>query len=688
MLAVVAALVGTGCGSEDVTEFLDGFLIRCPCKVVGGIMYEADACGDPGVIDTQGEFAAKCQDACNAFGANLSFLNFFTGEFDSPYAPNPGFRFEPFFSDIRCNLDDDPGKYPGTDEFIATSNSRIDVSLQGHSATSLASGSISLTTPDCTTYPCEVALTDLFLSGEDLSIEGISISGVKVSNANIWYGVIDANGKISFPATNARLNGQLIAHGKRGSDSFAPNEAVTGTYDSQTGAIAIDGYFAGTNGAFQLSFRGSSQGNRAPRISAFARGDLTCDPLTGTAPVILDASGSSDPDGTTFSVSWHDESGELLGEGTTVQIELPPSSYSVAATAQDPVGKAALQEVSFQVNDMAPPVLTAPTNTQLEACSSASTQIEFPTPDVTDLCSGAELTGHVISINGTSVGPIALLGNTATVPPGTTVVEWTATKPNGVSTSIYVEYIIVARPVLRASEQLTLADRAKILVHKGAQGLVLATGTQTTELGVDSQLGSLHSVPSVLARERAFVDGYLTTGGQFLTQNGVSVSGAINGGASAPAASAPVLSGALAPSSNSVSLEPSMSDTLVAGQYGNLIVKAGATLILNSGEYAFANVQIEPGATVQFVGRVVAWVHGDVTYRGIQSGALPIFHFPNASQVFLESSFNGIIRAPQGDLILGNDNNNVQLFRGEFFARRILVRADMNVLQDSFDCGE
>lgn len=550
-----------------------------------------------------------------------------------------------------------------------------------------ASGSASLTTPDCASFPCEVALTDLSLSGENLSIEGIGISGVGVSNANIWYGTIDANGNITFPSANVRLNGQLVAHGALGSDSFVPNNDVTGTFDSQTGAIAIDGYFAGTDGAFQLSFRGSSQGNRPPRLSAFAGGDLTCDPLTGTAPVVLDASGSSDPDGTSFSVSWRNEGGELLGEGMTVQVELPPGSYLVAATGQDPSGKAALQQVSFQVNDTEPPVLTAPSNTQLEACSSGETQIEFPAPSVTDLCSGAELTGHVVGINEGSVGPIPLLGLSAAVPPGTVLVEWTATKPNGVAATINVEYSVVARPVLRASEQLTLADRAKILASNGSKGLILATGVQTTELGADSQVGAVQSVSSVFARERAFIDGDLTTGDQFWTQNGVNVFGTVTEETFAPAAAAPVLSGVLAPSSNSVNLEPSTSTTLNAGQYGDVAVKTGATLTLSSGEYSFANLQIEPGATVQFVGRVVAWIHGNVTYRGTQSGTMPIFNLPNASHIFLESSFNGIIRAPQGDLTLGN-NSPAQAFIGEFFARKILVRANMNVLQDSFDCGE
>jgi len=125
---------------------------------------------------------------------------------------------------------------------------------------------------------------------------------------------------------------------------------------------------------------------------------------------------------------------------------------------------------------------------------------------------------------------------------------------------------------------------------------------------------------------------------------------------------------------------------LAAGRYGDLSVKSRATLTLAAADYAFSAISIEPGARIVFLGPTRIAVHGDLHFLGTTSGPAPVLEFTGARQIFLEASFRGIVRAPQSSLTLGGTSG--QSFRGEFFARSILVRSSETVVQDGFDCTQ
>jgi hypothetical protein len=81
----------------------------------------------------------------------------------------------------------------------------------------------------------------------------------------------------------------------------------------------------------------------------------------GGAPVTLDASCSSDPDGDTLTFSWTDENGNMVGTGPIITIQVSLGTHCFPVTVSDSHGATATDTVCVTVVDTTPPDFTVPT---------------------------------------------------------------------------------------------------------------------------------------------------------------------------------------------------------------------------------------------------------------------------------------------------------------------------------------
>lgn len=237
---------------------------------------------------------------------------------------------------------------------------------------------------------------------------------------------------------------------------------------------------------------------------------------------------------------------------------------------------------------------------------------------------------------------------------------------------------------LYAEGTLDIHDNARVRTQGGSPGAVINAGTGSTTVGADAAIGNLHSQSSVFLRERARVDGAVTSAGNVTQQNGVIVTGGINEQASL---STPSLStfDVPFPSTNSgdFSLDPGQRDTLLPGSHARVSVKANSTLDLRSGTYYLQELAAEAGSTIQIDasdGAVYLYVQQQLHLKGtltIPTASSLFVGFFGTGTAFLENDFHGTVVAPNGSLVLSAGGPD--RYQGGFFAKHLLVGRDVQV---------
>jgi hypothetical protein len=235
---------------------------------------------------------------------------------------------------------------------------------------------------------------------------------------------------------------------------------------------------------------------------------------------------------------------------------------------------------------------------------------------------------------------------------------------------------------LGAADSLRVADRSFVKQGAGWPLLTNAGSTQT-ELGSDSQTGPFRSLASVSLRERARVNGDLTTGGTVTKQNGVVITGTeLSHALLTPAT---VLERSIAfPDGVSYTREPDQAPlSLAPGAYGAVTIKSRSALSLSPGIYTFASLGLEPQAELRLstaAGPIIVYVRDTWDFKG------SLVHAGDPAQVFvgvlgsaplsLESPFAGTVVAPNASLRMAPAN---KVFSGSLFAKQLLVEAETTV---------
>jgi hypothetical protein len=239
---------------------------------------------------------------------------------------------------------------------------------------------------------------------------------------------------------------------------------------------------------------------------------------------------------------------------------------------------------------------------------------------------------------------------------------------------------------LSASGSLKIGDRAKIVDANGAPASIASLGTGTLELGADSNVGDLWSKGPLFLRERAKVSGSAEVAGTVTRQNATIVTGGVVSNPNLASVTAATLGTTFGnPCGGNVSLEPDKVRTLSPDTYGDVSVKAGATLTLKGGNYTLNSLQVEPQANLALdvaTGPVVLFVKSSFTFRGRVSSPLDatpslLIGYAGTSSAAIEAPFQGTIIAPNAKINLATVPGTAH--QGSFFAKDIEVFPDARI---------
>lgn len=152
---------------------------------------------------------------------------------------------------------------------------------------------------------------------------------------------------------------------------------------------------------------------------AVAGPDVQISPGAGClAPITLNGSGSSDPDGDTLTYTWS-LGAATLGTGVTLGVTLAPGTHEITLTVDDGRGGTGSDTVTIVIADTTAPAFVAPAPITLEQTGPAGTPFVAPMPAVTDNCDASP----VLTVAGVPVDGV--------FPAGTTTLVYTATDSAG-----------------------------------------------------------------------------------------------------------------------------------------------------------------------------------------------------------------------------------------------------------------
>lgn len=168
---------------------------------------------------------------------------------------------------------------------------------------------------------------------------------------------------------------------------------------------------------------------------ANAGADQTVECEGGGANVVLNGSGTTDPDCEVLTYEWTGSFGAATGRKPTVF--LPVGTHLVTLVVKDPWSSSAPDMTSITVSDTEPPTISCPADIVLEPTCSSGAVATYTTPVGADVCAEA-ITTRTAGLASGSIFPI-----------GTTTVTYTATdaSSNTASCSFNVKVLTAAEVI-------------------------------------------------------------------------------------------------------------------------------------------------------------------------------------------------------------------------------------------------
>jgi hypothetical protein len=307
-------------------------------------------------------------------------------------------------------------------------------------------------------------------------------------------------------------------------------------------------------------------------------------------------------------------------------------------------------------------------------------------PSATDQCGGAAatVTATIIKWNGATTS-IPVTNGTVALAPGSGVIQFVATNPNGVTTTATQNLTVEPPPTLYGLNNVTLADGAAAVqgaLYDGAGGKVF--------IGNDSIINNIYSLSPVQLHDRSTTGDIYTNAG-FSKGNGDNYGTLFTTVPSLP--TFPQLSATFTGTSPII-IFGGTSQSLTPGQYGKVTVYSSGKLVLSAGSYYFTALDFEPQAQIVEPSTneaVKVFVRDSVIYRGstVTSGgsAAPLYlGYTGTSAFSVESAYLGTLIAPNTQVTLQTLNG--QSHQGEFFAKGIVVAAHAQVVSKPLSCGK
>lgn len=500
--------------------------------------------------------------------------------------------------------------------------------------------------------------------------DSISGTGFNGFSEGAFYGD-DAQMSTNYPlvritstATGHVFYARTHNHSNMGVEAVGSSQIVTTQFDVpaniEIGECTLSVVASGIASGPVSAFCGANQPPVAQCKDLTTIADSSCQ---GTFTVADINNGSFDPDGDPLTLSLTPTGPVGLGITT------------VTLTATDPSGASSSCTASVTVVDATAPVLTLPPNVTTQSCTGSGT-IDVGEATAADICfQGLVPTGEVISENGlVLIPPIPVVGGQVTLGFGTFVVQWSVTDPPGNSAT--ADQTVVVGTNIQASQSFLLDDRAQIRNSGGGFAAVLNSGPGRTQIGNDSESGSVLSVGPIAILDRAVVDGNV------ISESTVSVAPDAVVSASVVAAEGtvtlpplPTLPSFPSPTSGAFTINSGLTASQAPGSYTDGTVNGG-TLILSSGNYYFRNLALNSASTVRATPTTAIFVQESLVFNAPIVGATgaavqPIFLGFAGSNLNLDAEFNGTLVAPEATVDFGTGSGLT--YTGSFFAQAIQV---------------
>jgi serine protease len=223
-----------------------------------------------------------------------------------------------------------------------------------------------------------------------------------------------------------------------------------------------------------------------------------------------------------------------------------------------------------------------------------------------------------------------------------------------------------AQVALGANGSLKIDDRAQVLTPTGfalSTNAGTAVGAAST-YGTDTKVGSITSNPAVALRDRTRVTGAVVSGKTVTPGNSVVVTGTTTQNAVLTPVQQLSWNVVLQLGTQDVTVAGGTSRTLTPGAYRNVVDSVNGALTLNgAGVYSFDTLDLQPGSTLTLnagTGAITIYVRNSLVYRGTVTGAPAenvMLVYLASTPVFLESTFNGTLIAPNASMRLATGNS-------------------------------
>lgn len=525
----------------------------------------------------------------------------------------------------------------------------------------------------------ELPSTTLDFDGHDVPLENASffLEGPVAAALTPGEVITFAPGKV-----RAILSGRLA--GENTAVGAVNTTPLSGHYDEAAGVFDLSGSFqlSGFAAAFSASVSYRFV-NRPPHADAGPDRTIECALQTREAVVPLSAGSSADPDpGDRIARYVWTAGRQLVSDGPDAAIAVATLGLGTriaTLTTIDTHGSMARDTALIHVVDTAAPTFPPLPPIINSVCEPGVDEVRIPIPVVPDACSpSTEVTGNIVSLNGSVITPIPVVDQTLQLAAGTYQIVWKATDQSGNSST--APQTLIVRGGIEAALDIDVRDGANVRGVTGSYASLMALGNGTVTIGVEAHTGTLLTRGSVWLRDRSTVHGDVTYAGQLTRQNLTTVLGVT---ASKPELALPLgrdLSGIVFPplSSGNLALEPNEVRSANPGAYANVVVKTGAKLSLAAGRYFIGSFDLEPNAELRLTQPVELFVNGSAILRGrltsVSGDASSfVFGFSGTQNVAVEAPFPaGALVAPNAKVVIGSLGESA--FRGQLFAQRVEIQ--------------
>lgn len=220
-----------------------------------------------------------------------------------------------------------------------------------------------------------------------------------------------------------------------------------------------------------------------------------------------------------------------------------------------------------------------------------------------------------------------------------------------------------AQVALGANGTLQLDDRVQVLTPNNGFALSTNAGTAgaaISTIGLDTKVGSIVSTAAVSLKDRARVNGSVTSGRSVGQGQDVVITGSTTQNAVLTPVQDLSWNVSFTVGTSDITASSGQSKSVTPGSYRNVTAFSNGTITLNgAGSYYFDKLDIEPNGRFTLnagQGTILIYVRSTLILRGIMSGASAekvALAYLGTGPMAVESSFNGTFIAPNASIRFG-----------------------------------